>query len=209
MGESDATATGPSMIVEGLLSTQRDDGAAHVAPMGPVVSEDFTRWTLRPFQTSTTFKLLRSNPVGIFHIVDDVLPVVQAALGQPLSLEFLPHAAGGQILTSACRWFRLEITDWDLSSIRSEAHATVHSSGHLRDFWGWNRAKHAVLEATILATRVHLLEQGEVEASLAKLEVAVTKTAGKRELDAWKLLQNYFVEYYGHADHTGFVDNKG
>ena len=69
------------LIIEGLLVTAKEDGAPHVAPMGPVVNAELSEWTLRPFASSTTFKLLRARPVAVFHVVDDVLPVVQAALG--------------------------------------------------------------------------------------------------------------------------------
>ena len=36
--------------------------------------------------------------------------------------------------------------------------ADVVDSGRLRDFFGFNRAKHAVIEAAILATRIDFLE---------------------------------------------------
>ncbi|MEZ6077979.1 MAG: DUF447 family protein [Pirellulaceae bacterium] len=77
-----------AVIIEGLLTTTASDGSPHVAPMGPVVDEDLQTWTLRPFASSTTFRYLRANPQCVFHVVDDVLPVVQATLGLPTSLSF-------------------------------------------------------------------------------------------------------------------------
>lgn len=183
------------MIIEGLLTTTANDGTPHVAPMGPLVSEDQVTWTLRPFQSSTTFKLLRDTPHCLFHVVDDVLPIVQNALDLPCQLEFSRHPAGGWIIASACRWFRLEVYDWDVSSSRSEVSAKVQSQGRLRDFWGWNRAKHAILEATILATRLDFTQLAIVEAELAKFEVVVNKTAGQRELEAWELVKDYIAKH--------------
>lgn len=180
------------MIIEGLLTTQLADGRPHVAPMGPVVSPDLAHWTLRPFQSSTTFRLLREHPIAIFHVVDDVLPIVRAALNLPHEFAYTSHPQGGAILEDSCRWFRLEVTDWNVADVRSEATARVHSSGHLRDFWGWNRAKHAVLEATILATRVHMLSADLIRPQLQALQSAVVKTAGPRELQAWEELQAFF-----------------
>lgn len=181
------------MIVEGLLTTTAHGGRPHVAPMGPVVTEDFATWTLRPFQTSTTFSALRETPHCIFHIVDDVLPIVRTALGIQHEFEFQPHASGGHIISGACRWFRLEVNSWDVSELRSEATALVESQGTLRDFWGWNRAKHAVLEATILATRRHMLDAGHIAEELAKLESAVKKTCGPREWQAWTELNQFLA----------------
>ncbi len=114
--------------------------------MGPVVNEALTEWTLRPFVTSTTFELLRRRPRAVFHVVDDVLPVVRAALGYPCELEFEAIEGGGWILADCCHWFELEVTEWDLATQRSEARARVIGRGVKRPFWGWNRAKHAVLE---------------------------------------------------------------
>ncbi len=188
------------MIIEGLLTTSSPDGAPHVAPMGPVVDVNLQQWTLRPFASSTTFRYLQANPVCIFHVVDDVLPVVEAALGMPSSLTFEPlemaggegsHGAGWTIPT-ACHWYHLRVAEWDTSQDRSVAQAQLLNQQVLRPFWGWNRAKHAILEATILASRIHLLEPEAIKEDLARFEVVIGKTAGERELQAWQLLQDFF-----------------
>jgi hypothetical protein len=191
------------MIIEGLLTTEEPNGSPHVAPMGPVVNEALTQWTLRPFQSSTTFKLLRAHPHCVFHVVDDVLPVVQAALGMEVDLDYtrwsslIADGLGADnpvwVIPTACRCFHLKVIDWDLSQPRSVATAEVVDQLSLRPFWGWNRAKHAVLEATILATRLHLVERSALSQNLAQLDNAIAKTAGPREQQAWSLLQEYFA----------------
>ena len=199
------------MIIEGLLTTTGDDGGPHVAPMGPVVDEHLQAWTLRPFVSSTTFRLLRAFPHCVFHVVDDVLPVVEAALGMPSSLSFASHRsppaptsaptptdeAGGEVqvwtIPSACHWYHLQVTEWDVSGQRSQATARVVQQHVQRPFWGWNRAKHVVLEATILATRVHLLERQAIDDDLARMAVVIEKTAGPREWQAWHMLGEYFA----------------
>lgn len=184
------------MIIEGLLTTIDEQGQPHVAPMGPVVDEELQRWTLRPFASSTTFRLLRNNPYCVFHVVDDVVPVVESALGMPTSLTFEPHAAASVwTIPTACHWYHLQVTDWDVNQERSRATAQVVEQRILRPFWGWNRAKHAILEATILATRLHLADRGEINADLARLEIAINKTAGPREQIAWQLLRDFFAAH--------------
>ncbi|MEO8270889.1 MAG: DUF447 domain-containing protein [Aureliella sp.] len=196
------------MIIEGLLTTTASDGTPHVAPMGPVVDEDLRTWTLRPFASSTTFRCLQANPHCVFHIVDDVLPVVQAALGLPTSLSFEPLAGtterdslkysdGNAIdrawtITAACHWYHLQVTEWDTSQPRSVAKTRLIEQRIQRPFWGWNRAKHAILEATILASRIHLLPREAIDAELIKYETAIHKTAGERERLAWQLLKDFF-----------------
>lgn len=196
------------MIIEGLLTTTTSDGSPHVAPMGPVVDEDLQSWTLRPFASSTTFRCLQANPHCVFHVVDDVLPVVQAALGLPTSLSFEPltgatgrdnskHTGdnatdGAWIIASACHWYHLQVTDWDTSQPRSLAKTRLIEQRVQRPFWGWNRAKHAILEVTILASRIHLLEREAIDAQLFHHETAIDKTAGTRERQAWQLLKDFF-----------------
>jgi hypothetical protein len=179
------------LIIEGLLTTTTASGEPHVAPMGPLVNDNLTEWTLRPFATSTTYKLLRERPTAVFHVVDDVLPIVQAALGQPVELKFEPHPSGSWILADCCHWFQLEVVAWDVSSLRGEAAAKVIDRGVKRPFWGWNRAKHAVLEATILATRLHLADRRAIADDLATLQKAVEKTAGERERMAWNMVREF------------------
>jgi hypothetical protein len=56
---------------------------------------------------------------------------------------------------------------------------------------GFNRAKHAVLEAAILATRTHLLPKDQIRDEFSRLQVIVDKTAGPREQEAMALLTQY------------------
>ncbi len=184
------------MIIEGLLTTADSNGYPHVAPMGPVVDEHLQSWQLRPFQTSQTFANLRRRPDCVFHVVDDVLAVVQAVLHLPLELPFRSLAEGAWLIESSCHWYHLRVTQWNTTDLRSEAMATVTQSGFLRPFWGWNRAKHAILEATILVTRLHLLDPKEVAEEFKRLENAVNKTAGSREQEAWKLLRKAVAEKF-------------
>src|SRR6058998_1593136 len=60
-----------------------------------------------------------------------------------------------------------------------------------REFLGFNRARNAVLEAAILATRTHLLPPEQISADFARLQVIVDKTAGPREREAMALLSEY------------------
>jgi hypothetical protein len=71
--------------------------------------------------------------------------------------------------------------------------------GARREFLGFNRARHAVLEAAILATRVHLLPADELRTEYARLRIIVDKTAGPRELEAMAFLEAYLRDALGRA----------
>lgn len=183
------------MIIEGLLTTEAADGTPHVAPMGPWVSDDLSTWTLRPFESSRTFDLLRANGRCVFHVIDDTVPIVQTALGLPHELDLDPLPDGGWVIRQACHWYRLDVVSWKTGEGRSQAQAKVSGTGVARPFWGWNRAKHAVLEATILATRLHLTGPEAIADDFSRLQSIVDKTAGSREHFAWEVLAKYVRNY--------------
>jgi Protein of unknown function (DUF447). len=76
----------------------------------------------------------------------------------------------------------------DSTPPRSRIETSIVHRGFRRDFIGFNRAAHAVLETAIYATRLHLLEPAFVQNELARLQVIVDKTAGEREREAMALL---------------------
>jgi hypothetical protein len=97
----------------------------------------------------------------------------------------------GMILGDCCRFYEFRIVDLDDREERSRMIAEVVHTGRLRDFLGFNRAKHAVVEAAILATRLHLLDARDVAAEFSRLAVWVVKTGGPRERSAFEYLQAF------------------
>jgi len=178
------------MILEGLVTTRAADGSPHLAPMGPRVSADFARLTLRPFPTSGTYRNLLAHPEGVLHVTDDALLIARAALGAAELPPVRPAAmVSGFVLADCCRHYEFVVKSIDSSGERVTIEAeVVHAERH-RDFWGFNRAKHAVVEAAILATRFHLLPRDEVAAEFKKLRVIVGKTGGPAEHAAMDFLE--------------------
>lgn len=177
-------------ILEGLMTTLAVDGSTHVAPMGPWVDDHFKSFRLRPFQTSQTFANLRRTRQAVFHVTDDVMLLARAAVGRleaPPSVENCP-TIDGRILTGACRWYALEVAEIEDSVERAEITARVVDRGRLRDFFGFNRAKHAVVEAAILATRIGILPDEQILEELERLAIPVKKTAGPEEREAFQFL---------------------
>jgi hypothetical protein len=101
------------------------------------------------------------------------------------------------VLDAACSWRELEVATLDATPPRSRIEMRVRHRGVRREFIGFNRARHAVLEAAILATRVHLLPAGQIRDELARLEVPVEKTAGPGEREAWALIGAYVESRIG------------
>ncbi len=190
-------------ILEGIITTLNPDTApmsqrVNISPMGPVVDETMSELLLRPFNTSTTYKNLKATGQGIFHVTDDVLLLARAALGQvPIDADLPVRPAErveGLILTGACRYYELQVVEVDDRDPRTTVRAQVVSQGCLRDFFGFNRARHAVVEAAILATRVHLTGPQPVLSQYEQLQTIIDKTGTQREHQAMICLWQYVRE---------------
>ncbi len=137
--------------------------------------------------------MLRDNPQCVYHTIDDALAVVQLVLGQTPEFTYSQSSSGAWIIQQACHWFELEIESWDCVGPRAQATARLIQQGDLRPFWGWNRAKHALLEAAILISRAQLMKPEHLREQLEALSTTIEKTAGPRETQAWELIEHAFL----------------
>lgn len=186
------------MILEGIVTTISPDGAVNIAPMGPHVDSTMERFVLRPFPTSQTFRNLKAHGEGVFHVTDDVLLLAKAAIG-PVdpTPEMIPATkVRGLVLADACRYYEFRVLAMDETEPRIRIEAETLQVGRLRDFFGFNRAKHAVVEAAILATRTGFLPREQIETDFVRLAVIVEKTGGEQEKNALSHLQRHFDSAY-------------
>ena len=180
-------------ILEGIVTTENLDGTLNIAPMGPLVGQSLETLVLRPFRTSTTYGNLLRTRLGVLHISDDVELFAQAAMGSVTPVpDTLPQEP--LVLADTCRWVKFEIVSIDDSEDRACLVGQAVSAGNVREFLGFNRAKHAVIEAAILATRVHLLSSEKIQTEFAALKVLVDKTGSAAEHRAFNLLESYVSE---------------
>jgi hypothetical protein len=188
------------MILEALVTTLDADGSMHLAPMGPHLDPaDAGRFLLLPYPDSDTGRNLRRHPEGVLHVTDDVLLLARAALGpvEPPPPAFPAVHVRGFVLAGACRYHEFRVTAVDDAGPRVRLAAEVVHTGRLRDFFGFNRAKHAVLEAAILATRTAFLPAEEIAAEYRRLAVPVAKTGGPAEKEAFALLEAHVQKSKG------------
>lgn len=187
------------MILEGIVTTLSPEGVLNIAPMGPKIGTDASmRWfELRPYRSSMTFQNLEARGEGVFHVTDDVLLLAQTAIGKPIipAPELRPaRLVAGSILGGACRYYEFRVTDFDDRVDRARFTVETLTAGRLRDFLGFNRARHAVVEAAILATRTAFLPRAEILTELDRLAVIVAKTGGPVEEAAFRLLHEHVLQ---------------
>jgi hypothetical protein len=177
------------VIIESIITTIDADGIINIAPMGVEWSDDVI--VVKPFLETTTFRNLQAVGAAVVNLTDDVLVFAQAAISSPQYPTAPATVVRGVVLEAACSWRELEVRSIDATPPRSRIETRVVHHGTRREFLGFNRARHAVLETAILSTRLHLIPRPDIESELAKLQIIVNKTAGPREFEAMELLTDY------------------
>lgn len=177
------------MIIETIVTSTAPDGTINFAPMGVEWQDDAL--VLKPFLETTTFRNVSASRVAVVNLTDDVKLFARAALSDPQFPSFPAAVVRGVVLEAACSWREVEVVGVDDTPPRSRIETRVVHRGFRREFIGFNRARHAVLEATILATRTHLLPMEQIREELARLQVIVDKTAGPREQEAMAFVTEY------------------
>jgi hypothetical protein len=186
-------------ILEGIVSSCDAAGAMHLAAMGPEVLADeavagrLSRLILKPFAESQTAVNLARHPEGVFHAIDDVLLLARVVTG---ALDASPAAhpatlVRGWILDEAAAAHEFRITTADRRGERQRLEARVVATHPQHATAGFNRARHAVVEAAILATRLHLMNREAIGQQLTMLRRLVEKTAGPREEEAFEVIEAF------------------
>ena len=192
-----ADAGEPSPLIETVVTTTGRDGVVNCAAMGVRWGEDeLVFW---PFDATRTLRNLRVHGEAVVHLTDDVLLFVQAALGHPQPGD-APRQRdrrlgdrGGELVAGGGR---------DRDQRRAPTSCRALACGPA--WWprgraasqplGLCRARHAAVEASIVASRLRWLGGDRVRAELERLQELVDKTAGPRERAAMDYVRRYVAE---------------
>ena len=148
------------MIIEGIVTTTGPEGGMHVAAMGPWVDE------------------AERETVQITRLVLKPFASSQTAANLVRVPAGVFHVCDDVLLLARI-----------VARERVEIEVRVVAEHVGRPFLGFHRAAHAVVEAAILVTRLHILGPGEVGRQLAHLRPLVEKTGGPREREAFAVLE--------------------
>ena len=184
-------------ILESIVTTVSADGAVNVAPMGVEWGEQ--EIVLKPFLDPTTYRNVIATQTAVVNLQDDVRVFARAAISNPQYATEPAAVVRGVVLADCCSWRELEAVTIDSTPPRSRIAMRVVHRGAKREFIGFNRARHAVLEAAIHATRLHLLPRTLIEDDIARLQVIVDKTAGPHEHEAMALIVDFIRAHYASA----------
>jgi hypothetical protein len=181
------------VIIETIVTTAAADGEVNCAPMGVEWNpdEEPESIVMKPFLETVTYRNVLATRAAVVNLIDDVRVFAKAAISNPAYHTVPAEVVRGVVLADACSWRELEILAIDSTPPRSRIETRTVHRGARREFIGFNRARHAVLEAAIYATRVHLLAREFLLSEIERLQIIVDKTAGPREFEAMSLLVEY------------------
>jgi uncharacterized protein len=171
------------VIYETVVTTVAPDGRPHIAPMGVRYQQD--RVVLMPFKPSTTHDNIVATHHAVLNIVVDTRVFAGCVTGRR-DWPTLPAAEiTGVRLACALSHVELRLAERRDDAQRPVLHmARVHEVTHA-PFAGFNRAQAAVIEGAVLVSRLQMLPAHKIDTELAYLQIAIDKTAGAEEREAW------------------------
>lgn len=175
--------------IEVIFSTLDEDGQPNFAPMGVTWGEK--ELIVRPFRNTDTCRNLVATGCSVANVTDNVLLFAQSALSDPVFPHFDARQVRSVVLKDVCYWHELIVTEVGGDDRRAEIRCRVVGQGWQRDFLGFSRAKNAVIEAAILATRLHLRDHAEVQDEYRRYQEIVDKIGGDQEREAMRYLRDY------------------
>lgn len=174
------------LIYETVVTSLDANDVPHIAPFG--VREQDGQVLIAPFRPSSSLDNLLLHRCAVVNLTDDVRVFAGALTGRrdwPLVSAQQVH---GVVLESALTHRELELVEVREDALRPElVFKVVHEVQH-RPFRGFNRAQAAVIELAVLVSRLHMLPMEKIDAEMAYLAIAIEKTAGERETQAWQWL---------------------
>lgn len=187
------------MILETIITSVDTDGKAHVTPFGVRMQEGMV--VISPYKPSVTLDNILATQCAVMNLTDDVR-IFAAALTKRHAWEVLPaDKIIGVRLANTLTHKELKLVSAKDDDTRPQLFLEVKHAVQHQPFQGFNRAQAAVIELSVLVSRLHLLPKEKIEAELQYLQIAINKTAGERELEAWgwlvEKIDNFYAEQSG------------
>ena len=174
------------MIFETIVTT-RGDGRDQIVPLGIRRQESLI--LIAPFRPSTTLDFLVASRCAVVNYTDDVRVFAGCLTGRYAWPTLPAQRVACSRLADVLAHDELELERIEDDSARPRlVFRQVHHVTHA-PFRGFNRAQAAVIEAAILVSRLGMLPDEKVITEMEYLSIAINKTAGPRELEAWAWLR--------------------
>ena len=191
------------MILETIITSVDADGKPHVTPFGISMQEGLVM--ISPYKPSVTLDNILASHSAVMNLTDDVR-VFAAALTKKQAWQVVKaDKIIGVRLANTLAHKELKLVNVKQDDTRPQLFLEVIHEVQHQPFQGFNRAQAAVIELAVLVSRLHLLPKEKIEAELQYLQIAINKTAGERELEAWGWLVEKIVNFYAEQSGENFA----
>jgi hypothetical protein len=193
-----------ALIYETIITTVAATGAAHVAPMGVRYRAESgeNNVLLMPFRPSRTLDNVLATGYAVINFTADVRVFAGCVTGRhdwpTVATEHVPCVRLAESLGH---------TELRLLDVRDDPTRPVlrmqrvYEAQH-ENFAGFNRAQAAVIEGAVLVSRLRLLPLDKIDTESAYLQIAIDKTAGLVEREAWSWLMAAIADFRAAAGTT-------
>jgi uncharacterized protein len=182
------------MIFETIISTISLTGEPHVTPFGVRQEDDLI--IISPYKPSTTLENILATKCAVMNLTDDVRVFAGALTNRQPWQVIQADKILAYRLADCLAHVELELTEVRDDATRPQLIMKKVAEFNHQPFTGFNRAQAAVIELAVLASRLHLLPREKIENEMQYLQIAINKTAGERELEAWGWLLEKISDFY-------------
>ena len=174
------------MIYETIVTTVNTQGDAHTTPFGIKMQDGLV--IISPYKPSATLENILATGYAVLSLTDDVRVFAGALTGRKAwSLTSAEKVHGFRLMDTLAHK-ELKLVKVEDDELRPQLFLEIVYEAHHASFQGFNRAQAAVIELAVLVSRLKRLPMEKIHQEMDYLRIAIDKTAGARELEAWSWL---------------------
>ena len=174
------------MIYETIVTTVNAQGDAHTTPFGVRMQNGMV--IISPYKPSATLDNILATGNAVLSLTDDVRVFAGALTGRKAWSLMRAEKVDGFRLVDTLAHKELKLVKVEDDELRPQLFLEVVYEGQHAAFQGFNRAQAAVIELAVLVSRLKRLPMEKIQQEMDYLRIAIDKTAGERELEAWSWL---------------------
>lgn len=188
------------MIFETIVTTVNTAGEAHVTPFGIRLESEMV--VISPYKPSTTLQNILATEHAVLNMCDDVRIFAGALTGHQCWQLLAADKIAGYRVADALAHQELKLVLMQDDAVRPQLFLKVVHESQNKPFMGFNRAQAAVIELAVLVSRLKRLPMEKIKQEITYLQIAIDKTAGERELEAWSWLMEAV------SNHEAMLNNE-
>jgi uncharacterized protein len=191
------------MIFETIISTVNSQGDVHVTPFGIQMQDGLV--VISPYKPSATLDNIIATQHAVMNLTDDVRVFAGALTRRQAWPMIAAEKIAGYRLEETLAHKELRLVRINEDVLRPQLFLEVIHEVQHKPFSGFNRAQAAVIELAVLTSRLNMLAKDKVQSEMQYLQIAIDKTAGERELQAWAWLTEKVENFYAQQAGENFA----